>query len=334
MICPGFGNDRIDYETPLQQDREFGLIAGLERRGFQPNQIYTVPVKRSDWIKVAGGLLDIPDFYTNQAKPTGRGYGWYLKSLKETVEEAYENSGGERVLLLGHSAGGWLARAAMGNGEWNTNNNNNNNGDIVLTSDRIRGLATLGAIHKVPVDASTCVTRGALQYTDSQYPGAFLKKSQGIAYVSVGGAAIVGDDRKDNTGDLELVPSTSTSTTTKTRTGTTNIKADELYAKRGEGNAQRVAFNSYNAVCGTGNVIGDGVVPLEWTQLEGARQLELPGVLHSINEAGTTIPTDRWYGSEAILDQWLPAVMEETGLRKKKSVQPFSFAGLASLINR
>lgn len=57
-----------------------------------------------------------------------------------------------------------------------------------------------------------------------------------------------------------------------------------------------------------------GVVPLDWTQLEGSKQLKLEGVLHSINEAGTTIPTDRWYGSEGVIDRWLPAVLEETGI--------------------
>ena len=60
-----------------------------------------------------------------------------------------------------------------------------------------------------------------------------------------------------------------------------------------------------------GDVTGDGVVPLEWTHLEGATQVTLKGVLHSINEAGTTIPTDRWYGSENVVDKWLPTVLEQ-----------------------
>ena len=39
---------------------------------------------------------------------------------------------------------------------------------------------------------------------------------------------------------------------------------------------------------GRGDVTGDGVVPLTFTQLDGAEQIVLDGVLHSINEAGTT----------------------------------------------
>ena len=135
VICPGFGNDQIDYDEPLQQPKEVGLKSVLAKRDFDPDQIYTVPVQRGDWLRVAGGLLDIPDFYTGNAKPTGRGYGWYIKRLKESVDLAYEESGGEKVILLAHSAGGWLARAAMGDGTWCSERG-------IRTNERIRCLAT------------------------------------------------------------------------------------------------------------------------------------------------------------------------------------------------
>ncbi|CAJ1942338.1 unnamed protein product [Cylindrotheca closterium] len=285
--------------TTIAQPKEVGLKSVLARRGFQEDLIYTVPVQRGDWIKVAGGLLDIPDFYVGNAKATGRGYGWYIQRLKATVDLAHEQSGGEKVLLLGHSAGGWLARAAMADGIWCEENG-------IQTCDRVRCLVTMGAIHKEPIDAASCVTRGALKNTNAMYPGAFLKDS-GIGYVSIGGAAIVGDNTKDQESKTD---------------------ADELYSNRGEGSASRVAFNSYEAVCGKGNVIGDGVVPFDWSQLDGSRKIKLDGVLHSINEAGTTIPTDRWYGSEAIIDSWLPSVLDEAGLSQAKAKGFDPFAGL------
>lgn len=296
VICPGFGNDIVDYDTPLGQRKDVGLRACLERRGFDAKKIYTVPIQRPDWIRVAGGLLDIPDFYTCNAKPTGLGYGWYIDRLKKTVDLAFEESGGEKVILIGHSAGGWLARAAMGNGDWDHQSTEKKEDDddvvgtVVKTSDRVRALATLGAIHKAPLDESTCVTRGALKYTDSTYPGAFL---DGVCYVTVGGTAITGDENIPE--DVES-------------------DRDEFYSKRGEGSASRVAFTSYEAVAGRGDLVGDGVVPIEWTQLEGAKNINLPGVLHSINEAGTTIPTDRWYGSEMVIDRWLDQLLLETSL--------------------
>ena len=71
------------------------------------------------------------------------------------------------------------------------------------------------------------------------------------------------------------------------------------------------------------------MVPLGWTQLEGSKQLKLDGVLHSINEAGTTIPTDRWYGSEGVIDRWLPTVLDECGISNGETkVGGFDLAGL------
>lgn len=38
--------------------------------------------------------------------------------VKETVKVSLEESGADKVLLVGHSAGGWLARAALAEGKW------------------------------------------------------------------------------------------------------------------------------------------------------------------------------------------------------------------------
>ena len=193
VICPGFGNDQIDYLNPLNQGEEYGFVKALARRGFEPDLIRVLPLKRYEWIRVAGGLFDIPNFYTGTCLPEGLGYGWYVKRLRKTIEEAYVNAGrGEKVILIGHSAGGWLARAALGDGTWNVEDDTIATGDA-RAADRVRALVTIGAIHKPPAGdaASTCVTRGALSYLDQMYPGAYHSK-EGIAYVSVGGKAIIG----------------------------------------------------------------------------------------------------------------------------------------------
>ena len=299
VICPGFGNDSIDYDCPLEQPPSKGLKTILSTRGFDIDNIYTVPIKRADWIRVGGGLFDIPNFYINQARPDGLGYGWYIQRLKECVDLAYEESGGEKVILIGHSAGGWLARAAMGDGVWSEE-------DTTRTQDRVSCLVTIGAIHRAPEDVSTCVTRGALKFVEDNYPGSFLK-DDGIKYVSVGGNAIMGNKVVDDTAPSD---------------------ADKVYAVRGEGSASKVAFTSYEAVCGDGNVVGDGVVPLAWSMLDGAKQIELDGVLHSINEAGTTIPTDRWYGSEKVIDRWLPTVLDELSLNDEANDESDIFSGI------
>ena len=39
-------------------------------------------------------------------------FGWYLDRAQELIEAAVQKSG-EPVVVVGHSAGGWLARALM-----------------------------------------------------------------------------------------------------------------------------------------------------------------------------------------------------------------------------
>jgi hypothetical protein len=297
VICPGFGNDSIDYDTPSNQPPTKGLRTILSNQGFDKNNIYISPVKRLDWIRVGGGLFDIPNFYTNTAKPTGLGYGWYIYRLKEIVDLAYEESGGQKVILIGHSAGGWLARAAMGDGVWSTSTETNID---IRTNDRVSCLVTVGAIHKAPVDGfdgRTCVTRGALKFVENNYPGAFLKE-EGIKYVSIGGKRIVGEKEGVIVDSSHADADNSQS----------NIESN---ASREEALAKKVAFISYEAVCGDGNVIGDGIVPLEWSMLDGARQIHLDGVFHSIHETGMVAPIDCWYGAEKFVCRWLPDVLDD-----------------------
>lgn len=89
VICPGFGNDEIDYYNPLNQGEEYGMVNALIRRGFNPELIQVLPLKRYEWIRVAGGLFDL-NFYTFTCKPEGLGYGWYVKRLRQTIEELYQ----------------------------------------------------------------------------------------------------------------------------------------------------------------------------------------------------------------------------------------------------
>ena len=224
--------------------------------------------------------------------------------------------GGARVLLIGHSAGGWLARAALGDGSWG--DAADDDGDPACgtaasrAADRVRALITIGAIHSPPRggDAgggpSSCVTRGALAYVDANYPGAY-HAGEGIAYVSVGGDAVVGRRRRRRRREEGRRGEEESG-------GGGTREANEIYEVRGEGSASSVAYASYKAVGGDGETTGDGVVPLEYALLGGSRTIVLDGVVHSINEAGTTLPTDEWYGAEGVIDRWLYDALEEAGI--------------------
>ena len=213
------------------------------------------------------------------------------------------------MLVNDYTSGGWLARAALGDGSWNVEGESY--AKEARAADRVRALITVGAIHKPPAGdaASACVTRGALSYLDKKWPGAY-HKDEGIAYVSVAGDAVVGKQQQQK----------SSASIEDEKIGSKEV--NDVYKVRGEGSASSVAFTSYTAVSGNGEITGDGVVPLEWALLEGSRTIILDGVLHSINEAGTTLPTNKWYGAEEVVDRWLFDALEEAGVNVKPDTFP------------
>lgn len=257
LILPGFGNDAFDYgdgELALTDTKspqsDGGLVGRLQRRGFQSVEV--LPVARPDWLRVAGALFDA-DFRAGTAPPR-TAFGWYLDRLEETVEQVSQRHEGQKVLLLAHSAGGWLARAALGDGQEGL-------------ARRTRALVTLGAPHRAPPPDPPAddQTRGALTFVDENYPGAFLQ-AHGVEYITVAGAAVQGS------GSFE------------------------------RGTPEREAWISYQRLVGRGEVPGDGIVPLENAHLPGATQVTIPDARHSIGTPSS------WYGSESMIDRWLPQV--------------------------
>lgn len=181
VVLPGFGNDAGDYgdqelEPTGGTTEDGGLRGRLLRRGFP--SVRVVPVARADWLRVALGLLDA-DFRAGNAPPDVA-FGWYLDLVEEAVAEASASGGDGKVLLLAHSAGGWLARAALGRA----------GGSLV---ERTSALVTLGSPHRAPPaePPGDDQTRGALKFVDENFPGAFFQDD--IEYVTVAGASVVGN---------------------------------------------------------------------------------------------------------------------------------------------
>lgn len=75
----------------------------------------------------------------------------------------------------------------------------------------------------------------------------------------------------------------------------------------------------YAAVSGrSGQLVGDGVVPLEWSLLDGSHNIVLDGVLHSIHDHGMQNSISRWYGSENVVDRWLLDALGKIGIEAKE----------------
>ena len=79
---------------------------------------------------------------------------------------------------------------------------------------------------------------------------------------------------------------------------------------RSEATEAATAADAYGRVSGNPEGLGDSVVPLSAAHLpEADLQLTLP-CRHSINVAGTSVPTDDWYGAERWVDAWLGPALD------------------------
>jgi hypothetical protein len=313
LILPGFFNDASDYTLAAPGGGGAGsLVQSLQKRGFDdPQQIRVLPVQRSDWLQVFWrGALDI-QFWQGVAPPTRPAFAWYLERVARTIQEMTtavaeeedtddDTDNNYQVLLLCHSAGGWLARAVLGylatsSCSSSTENNNKSqnkpsSSHSSFTLDQVCGIVTLGAPHQPPPSWVMDMTRGALKQTHENFPGAHHQDQ--LFYVTVIGNAVQGvapEPQRMNPFQINKTPSRS-----------------------------EFAYNSYRAVCGDGTTVGDGVVPIRAAHLEGALQLNLDGVFHSID-----VP-DQWYGSDAVLDLWYQPVLQQILLQQQRQQKPAS----------
>jgi pimeloyl-ACP methyl ester carboxylesterase len=288
LILPGFGNESNDYF--LEQAPEGSLVLSLQKCGWKEEQIRVLPLERSDWLKVfLRGAVNL-DFWLSKAPPKVA-FGWYLDRVAEQIKELTEDEEDSKVVLVCHSAGGWLARAALGFGGTRCTINSSSDGEddvqekdvsFGIDLDRVLGVVTLGAPHTPPPPEIMDMTRGALRITHEEYPGAF--HAPDLFYITVIGNAIRG------------------------------VKQEQKSAF-GPTNAAGFAFNSYESVCGNGTAVGDGVVPVVSGHVDSAVQIELPGVFHSINAPSS------WYGSDSIINTWHDTMMDQINKMNRQQQQ-------------
>ena len=231
VVVPGFLNGAERYRA---------LAAALAARGCEA---VLAPVPASAWWPTLLGA----DF----------------TAVLRAVDAAAREGGGD-VHVVGHSAGGWLARLWLGSVPYA--------GTAYDGARRfgVRSLVTLGTPHnslerypfgrvperRPPPEADGVSERArasSLAYCNELYPGAF---EPGVAYVSVVGDAVSGSD-------------------------------------------DAFAAASYRAALGgEGDVRGDGVTPVDTAHLDGATNLVLPGVRHQPTDEpwyGSDDALDAWF---------------------------------------
>ncbi|XP_047950896.1 uncharacterized protein LOC125196426 [Salvia hispanica] len=268
VILPGLGNNTTDYQKLALILKDYGVPT------------VTAKVSRIDWLRNAAGLLD-SNYWRGTLRPRPV-LDWYLQRVEEAVNEAKELAQGSTLSLIGHSAGGWLARVYLQ--EYGTS-------DISL-------LLTLGTPHLAPPKAVSGVidqTRGLLDYVEKHCAEAVYTPE--LRYVCIAGRYIQGVRLLGSTSDEnpELMIETEQPVGEMSVVKTSAPASATLQA--------RFVGQGYKQVCGQADVWGDGVVPEVSAHLKGALNISLDGVYHS--PVGSEDETRPWYGSPAVVQQWI-----------------------------
>ncbi|XP_071690555.1 uncharacterized protein [Rutidosis leptorrhynchoides] len=228
-------------------------------------------VSRIDWLRNAAGLVD-PNYWrgTLQPRPV---LDWYLNRVDEAIKEA-----------LKQSQGGWLARVYME--EFNQAN--------------ISLLLTLGSPLQPPpkgVPGVVDQTRGLLYYVEENCRKAVYTPE--LRYVCIAGRYIQGSKFFGNSDPSVTIP-----VATEQSVSDAIIASDtSTITSNGATFRTRFVGQGYKQVCGQADVWGDGVVPEVSAHLEGALNLSFDGVYHS--PVGSDDESRPWYGSPAVVDQWV-----------------------------
>jgi pimeloyl-ACP methyl ester carboxylesterase len=169
-----------------------------------------------------------------------------LDMLARTVALALEETGAERIDLIGHSAGGRVARAYLGHLPY---------AGVTYNGQRfVATFTSLGTAH----ETYEIWVKGFASQVNKFYPGAYYEH---ISYRSVAGESVRG---------------------------------------RKIGNPEEMlAYRSYETAFGTGNQIGDGIIPTISCYLPGADNIVLKGARHAPYNAPSI-----WYGGKNVVPLW------------------------------
>lgn len=178
LILPGFGASSSDY---------YHMKNNMLNLGFKTNILY---VERKDWLNQPTQQLKISHKMIQQKCVPQDLYGWYLNELSHEILRIKHENDQEKIILIGHSAGGWLARDFMGDGLFYVDHK------PYKIKDYIEHLITLGTPHQKPKNINNDLAFGCLDYVNKKYPNNYLED---VKYTSVGGKINLVDKIKQMT---------------------------------------------------------------------------------------------------------------------------------------
>lgn len=160
VILPGYFAGALEYRLLEQSIKQLGFPT------------VTVPLRQQDWFPTVGGRSMVP----------------ILRKIDKTVKQVLSEYNASKVNLIGHSAGGWIARIYLGEKPYNIHNDVTESAGLWHAYPYVATLATLGTPHV----SQERWTKRNLDFVKINYPGAFYRD---VHYVCVAGKAIYGQQR-------------------------------------------------------------------------------------------------------------------------------------------
>jgi pimeloyl-ACP methyl ester carboxylesterase len=160
VILPGFFAGALEYRALEQSLNQLGFPA------------LTVPLRPRDWVPTVGGRSIVP----------------ILQQLDKTTKLMLKEYNASQINLIGHSAGGWIARIYLGEQPYTLHKDVEESAGLWHAYPSIATLVTLGTPHV----SQERWTKRNLDFVKTHYPGAFYPE---VKYVCVAGRAIYGQRR-------------------------------------------------------------------------------------------------------------------------------------------
>lgn len=277
LICPAQFCVPIDYAELMDTiQSELTNVDVIATR--------VAPLPRTEWIKVAKQLPTKNFIDANLSVRVT--LDWYFDAIESALTELFAEGGEDtEICIIGHSIGGWVARAYLGGLSGSSTS------VYRLGRAQIKSLITIGTPHTSPESALIDQTRGLLrEIAASEECSSRALSERGVTITCVGSSSLPG---KLITTDVEELIAATSYLPLVGRLGA-DVKGDGIVPTElafMEFPARRVEIEKCSE---SGNAVRHAhVLPTPWNLLDGSA-------------ASIKLPEDiMWYGSPGVLRQWL-----------------------------